>query len=152
MRCPACDDGGSRVVDSRTTNDSVRRRRECQVCSERFTTHERLERRVLWVVKRAGQREPFTRGKVLHGLALACRKRPVDAAMLDALVRDVETRLEARRESDVPSSAVGEAVMDALRDVDEVAYVRFASVYRAFESVEQFIDAIQPLRGTPSDA
>ncbi len=146
MRCPACDDAESRVVDSRTTGDAVRRRRECLACGERFTTHERPEKRVLWVVKKDGRREPYARGKVLHGLALACRKRPVDSARLDELARDVEHRLESRRESDIPASAVGEAVMAALLVVDEVAYVRFASVYGAFESVEQFIDAIQPLR------
>ncbi|MFT6142345.1 MAG: transcriptional repressor NrdR [Myxococcota bacterium] len=146
MRCPACDDADSRVVDSRTTGDAVRRRRECLACGERFTTHERPEKRVLWVIKKDGRREPFTRGKVLHGLALACRKRPVDDAKLDEVAREVEHRLESRRESDIPVTAVGEAVMAALLNVDEVAYVRFASVYRAFESVEQFIDAIHPLR------
>ena len=151
MRCPACDDADTRVVDSRTTGESVRRRRQCQACGERFTTHERPERRTLWVVKKDGRREPFARGKLLHGLALACRKRPIDDAGLDAIARGVETRLEQLREEDVPASAVGEAVMTELRDVDEVAYVRFASVYGAFESVEQFIDAIQPLREATAD-
>lgn len=151
MRCPSCEDSDTRVVDSRTTGDAVRRRRECQACGERFTTHERPERRVLWVVKKDGRREPFTRQKVLHGLALACRKRPIDDDALDKLVSEVESVLEARRESDLPASLVGEAVMDALRELDEVAYVRFASVYREFESVEQFIEAIHPLREPTDD-
>jgi transcriptional repressor NrdR len=147
MRCPRCQFDDSRVIDSRVSGDSIRRRREClaEGCGERFTTHERMEARVPWIVKKDGRREPFDRDKVLRGVALACRKRPLDAAAMDDVVRRVEAQLEMR-EGAIPAALVGQAVMDVLRDVDEVAYVRFASVYREFESVEQFIDTVRPLR------
>lgn len=147
MRCPDCGSDQTRVVDSRAGSDAIRRRRECEACGARFTTFERVERRQLWVAKRDGTREPFERGKVASGIALACRKRPIDADRIDEMVDHVVRRLEDRREPTVPSSAVGEAVMEVLREVDEVAYVRFASVYRAFDGVEDFIEAIAPLRG-----
>jgi transcriptional repressor NrdR len=105
-----------------------------------------VERRLPWIVKKDGRREPFVREKVLHGIALACRKRPIDAAIMEDAVRRVETQLETMRDAEVPSSVVGEAVMQVLRDIDEVAYVRFASVYREFGGVEQFIETIRPLR------
>jgi transcriptional repressor NrdR len=146
MRCPRCQHEDTKVIDSRTSGDSIRRRRECLQCGERFTTHERLEQRVPWIVKKDGRREPFAREKVLHGIALACRKRPIDADAMEELVRRVETQLENLRESEVPSTKIGELVMNVLRDVDEVAYVRFASVYREFESAEQFVETIRPLR------
>jgi transcriptional repressor NrdR len=146
MRCPVCDAEDSKVVDSRTSQDAVRRRRECLRCGERFTTHERVERRAVWIVKKDGRKEPFSRDKVLSGVALACRKRPVDAAQMEALAERVEAALDARRDAEIPSAVVGEAVLDALREVDEVAWVRFASVYRAFDSVEQFVETIAPLR------
>lgn len=146
MRCPDCGHEDSRVVDSRTTGDSIRRRRQCSACNARFTTHERLEQRVLWVIKRDGRREPWSREKVLHGIALACRKRPVDADVMEQVVAQVEADLEG---GEVTASDVGQAVLAALRTVDPVAYVRFASVYGKFESVEQFVDAITPLRGVP---
>lgn len=146
MRCPSCGCDDTRVIDSRASDDVIRRRRECPRCLGRFTTHERVEDRVQWVLKRGGRREPFQREKVLHGVALACRKRPVDAGALEALVRRVEARL-AGRDGEVTSRDVGEAVMAELRDTDAVAYVRFASVYGAFESVEQFLDVLAPLRG-----
>lgn len=146
MRCPACQFEDSKVIDSRTSGDAIRRRRECLRCGERFTTHERLERRLPWIVKKDGRREPFDPDKVLRGIEHACRKRPIGAEQMDDAVKRVEARLEATRADEVPSSVVGEAVMDVLRDVDEVAYVRFASVYRQFEGVEQFIETIRPLR------
>lgn len=146
MRCPRCQHEDTKVIDSRTSGDSIRRRRECLQCGERFTTHERLEQRVPWIVKKDGRREPFAREKVLHGIALACRKRPIDADAMEELVRRVEAQLENLRESEVPSTRIGELVMNVLRDVDEVAYVRFASVYREFESAEQFVETIRPLR------
>jgi transcriptional repressor NrdR len=128
------------------TSDSIRRRRECQACSARFTTHERLERRMPWVVKKDGTKELFSTDKVLNGLRLACRKRPIGAEGLEDLVRLVEDRVDGLRLAEVQSAEVGEAVMLVLRDVDEVAYVRFASVYRAFENVDQFVETIRPLR------
>lgn len=147
MRCPACHGIESKVVDSRTTGDAIRRRRQCQACQHRFTTHERVERRLPWVVKRDGRREPFSAKKVMTGLTLACRKRPVGRDALEALVERVELRLSGRREGDVGSDEVGQILMEELSEVDAVAYVRFASVYRAFESVEQFVEAIGPLQG-----
>ena len=144
MRCPSCHHSESRVVDSRTTSDTIRRRRQCVACSTRFTTHERVEQRLPWVVKKDGRREPFSREKILHGIALACRKRPVDAQGMEEAARTVESVLEGR--VDVRSDEVGSVVMELLREVDPVAYVRFASVYQQFESVEQFVDTIVPLR------
>ena len=147
MRCPACQDPDSRVIDSRTTGDAIRRRRSCQACGHRFTTLERIELRLPWILKKQGQREPFDPDKVLHGISLACRKRPVEPEVLQRAVKDVEQRLVALRVSEVASSEVGRIVMEVLRDIDAVAYVRFASVYQAFESVEQFAEAIHPLKG-----
>lgn len=144
MRCPECAQE-TRVIDSRDTADGVRRRRECQSCGDRFTTLERIERRKLWVTKRSGRKEPFSREKIQAGIALACRKRPFSPEEIDNLVDKVIARLEDRREAAVPAATVGETVMAVLREVDEVAYVRFASVYRAFESVDQFVDAIAGL-------
>ena len=145
MLCPACQHDDSRVIDSRDTGDAIRRRRSCLSCNHRFTTLERIEVRLPWIVKKDGRREPFSRDKVLHGIALACRKRPVSPEGLEAVVQRVEQRLLEHREAEVDSSRVGEAVMDVLRDVDPVAYVRFASVYRQFESVEQFGEAIRAI-------
>jgi transcriptional repressor NrdR len=141
MKCPACHCDDSKVVDSRTTGSAIRRRRQCAGCGFRFTTHERVELRMPWVLKKGGRREPWQRDKVRKGLALACRKRPIDEADIDALVSTIEQRLVANQE--IASERVGETVMEVLRGLDAVAYVRFASVYGAFESVEQFADAIR---------
>ena len=146
MRCPECQHDETRVVDSRTAGDGIRRRRECTSCSARFSTQERVERRLPWVIKKDGQREPFSREKVLQGIALACRKRPLGPEDFDRAVRQVETRLISLREPELPSARVGEAVMRVLREVDPVAYVRFASVYGEFESVQQFAEAIVQLQ------
>lgn len=137
MRCPACHHD-SRVLDSRDTGDAIRRRRSCLGCGHRFTTLERLEVRLPWVVKRDGRREPFNREKVLNGIAVACRKRPIDADRIAAAVAQVELAVLEMREAEVSAAAVGEVVMATLKEMDAVAYVRFASVYRQFESVEQF--------------
>lgn len=147
MRCPDCGSDETRVVDSRAGADTIRRRRQCEVCGARFTTFERVERRQLWVQKRDGTKQPFLRDKVAAGISLACRKRPITGDQIEDMVDRVVRTLEDLREPVIPSSAVGEAVMDVLRDVDDVAYVRFASVYRAFDSVDQFVEAIRPLRG-----
>jgi transcriptional repressor NrdR len=144
MRCPECQHLESRVVDSRATGDAIRRRRACEACGWRFTTYERVERPQLWILKKRGFREPYAHEKVLHGIALACRKRPVGADQLDEAAAAVRALLEQRRESPVPSAAVGEAVMEVLRDLDAVAYVRFASVYREFESAEEFAEVLRP--------
>jgi len=145
MRCPACQHPDSRVIDSRAAADHVRRRRECQDCGHRFTTYERWERPRLWVLKKGGLKEPFSHEKVLHGIALACRKRPVTAEQMDEAAARVRSVLEKRKDPVVPSAAVGEAVMAVLRDVDDVAWVRFASVYQAFDNVDEFVDVIRPL-------
>ena len=142
MRCPECHRDDSRVIDSRTAGDAIRRRRQCSECGARFTTHERVETRTPWVIKKDGLREPFSRDKVLNGIALACRKRPIDAVGMEDAVRQVEAHLVALRVAEITTAQVGESVMKVLRDTDQVAYVRFASVYREFESVEQFADTI----------
>lgn len=148
MRCPACQHDESRVVDSRTTRDAIRRRRECQACGHRFTTLERVELKLPWVVKKQGGREPFQRDKVQHGIALACRKRPVTPDQIDEAVRQVEQRLIGLRLTEVPAAEVGRIVMEVLRNVDDVAYVRFASVYQEFESVEKFAEIVLPFEKT----
>jgi len=144
MRCPACQHEESRVIDSRTIRDAIRRRRSCQACGSRFSTLERVERKLPWVVKRQGGREPFQREKVHHGIALACRKRPVAAERIEDAVRQVEQRLVGLRKGEVSADEIGQIVMEVLRDVDPVAYVRFVSVYQAFESVEQFAEIVLP--------
>ena len=139
MRCPFCAADNDRVVDSRLAEDggAIRRRRECAACSQRFTTFERIEEISLVVVKRSGDREPFERVKVLNGVRAACKNRPVNEDALNALVLAVEEsmRLLGR---DVTSEEVGMATLDSLREVDDVAYVRFASVYKGFEGAEDF--------------
>jgi transcriptional repressor NrdR len=139
MRCPFCGADDDRVVDSRLAEDGVaiRRRRECAGCRQRFTTFERIEEVGLVVVKRAGQREPFDRGKVLAGVRSAAKNRPVSESDLEALVNRVEEEMRLLGR-DVSSEEVGKATLEALRDVDEVAYVRFASVYKGFEDPEDF--------------
>ena len=139
VRCPFCAADDDRVVDSRLAEDGVaiRRRRECSACKNRYTTFERIEEVGLYVVKRSGDREPFERAKILSGVRAACKNRPVDDARLDA---DAESVEEAMRllNRDVTSEEVGMATLEALRDVDDVAYVRFASVYKGFEDADDF--------------
>jgi transcriptional repressor NrdR len=139
VRCPWCQSLDDRVVDSRLAEDGVaiRRRRECTACGRRFTTYERLEGAPLWVLKRAGQREPFDRSKVVSGVRAATKNRPVTEDQLDALAQDVEDGLREVG-AEVTSEQVGLAVLEHLRDVDEVAYLRFASVYKGFEDVGDF--------------
>src|SRR5215472_4569250 len=133
MLCPVCRSGDTRVVDSRDDENAVRRRRECQACKHRFTTYERAEAPRLFVVKKDGRREPYNREKVLGGIRKACEKRPVSDAQMQEVADVIERELGMRGESEVPSSAVGELVMAALRKLDKVAYIRFASVYREFD-------------------
>ena len=133
MLCPVCRSGDNRVVDSRDDDSAVRRRRECLACRHRFTTYERIESGRLFVVKKDGRREPFNRDKLLGGLRKACEKRPVSDAAMQEVVDAIERELYARGDSEIPSSAVGELVVDALRRLDKVAYIRFASVYREFD-------------------
>lgn len=152
MRCPFCRNEDTKVLDSRPAEDGcvIRRRRECGRCSRRFTTYERVDEVPFMVVKKDGRREPFDRGKLLAGLTLACRKRPVAAGRVHGLADEVERELRARGELEVPSREIGELVMEKLRETDEVAYVRFASVYRDFKDVHGFVQEIEKLLGAKS--
>ncbi|GAB3222474.1 transcriptional regulator NrdR [Glycomyces halotolerans] len=145
MRCPYCRHPDSRVVDSREGEDGkiIRRRRVCQQCERRFTT---VEESVLAVVKRSGATEPFSRSKVAQGVMKACQGRPVDADDVAKLAQNVEDEIRSRGVAEVPSNEVGLAILEPLRQLDEVAYLRFASVYRSFESLEDFEAAISQLR------
>lgn len=147
LRCPFCGDPDTRVLDSRPTEEgaAIRRRRECARCGERFTTYEKVEAPPLVVVKKDGRREAFDRNKILRGLITACEKRPVAMEQLENLVAAVEKEVRARYEGEVPSRAVGELVMERLRKLDEVAYVRFASVYRQFTDTRQFREVLDRL-------
>lgn len=147
MRCPACQYNGTRVVDSRPVDDNkeIRRRRECESCSFRFTTFEKIEETPLIVVKKEGSREEFTREKVLRGLIRACEKRPVPLEQLEELVMSIEKELRRLGNAEVRSEDVGEMVMDRLAKIDEVAYVRFASVYRQFKDITVFIEELKDI-------
>ncbi|HSB19927.1 MAG TPA: transcriptional regulator NrdR [Anaeromyxobacteraceae bacterium] len=147
MRCPFCGHVEDRVVDSRETQDgqATRRRRECLGCQRRFTTYERIEEVLPAVVKKDGRREAFDRTKILHGLERACQKRPVSAEQIQAMASAVERRLQECGEKEVASRTIGEALMARLRELDPVAYVRFASVYRSFEDVGDFMSELAGL-------
>ncbi len=144
MRCPKCGNQDDKVLDSRAAHDgrAIRRRRECLACSYRFTTFEEVLRDELSVIKRDGRREDFSRQKLLSGISRACLKRSVTDAQIDKIVDSVVETLQRRDSTDIPSSEIGELVMRALRKLDQVAYVRFASVYQRFEDVEQFKQVI----------
>ena len=147
MKCPACHNNSTRVLDSRPVDEgrSIRRRRECEACSHRFTTFEKVEEIPLIVVKKEGTREEFNREKLLRGLIKACEKRPVSLQQLEEIVSNIEMELRSQGVSEVKSEAVGEKVMDRLAKVDEVAYVRFASVYRQFKDINVFLDELKDL-------
>jgi transcriptional repressor NrdR len=147
MRCPFCRDDNDRVIDSRAGDDgaTIRRRRECLACRRRFTTYERVERQLLTVVKKEGVRDPFDRDKIKRGLAKACWKRPVSAEDIEGVVSALEAELYGTYEADVPSRAIGERLMELLRSLDQVAYVRFASVYREFKDAQDFVDELEPI-------
>ncbi len=147
MRCPYCNTDNDRVVDSRATADglTIRRRRECLECGRRFTTYERMEETILRVVKKDGSRVPFDRSLILKGMLKACEKRPVSMEELEGITADIERRLVETFDREVSSKYIGQLVMDALAGLDQVAYVRFASVYREFKDVEQFLEELRPL-------
>lgn len=153
MNCPGCEHGASRVLESRTSDagDAMRRRRECLGCTLRFTTYERAELPVLWVTKQNGRQEPFDRTKVLRGLARACSKREVTAETLERLVATIERGLRSGRDHAVASSRVGELALDALAGVDHVAYVRFASVLRAFDGIDEFQAEVERVQRSEED-
>jgi transcriptional repressor NrdR len=154
MRCPYCAHLEDKVVDSREAGEgqATRRRRECLGCGRRFTTYERIEEILPSVVKKDGRREPFDRKKILEGLTRACQKRPVSASQIEALIAAVERQVQELGEKEVPSRVVGEAVMARLRDLDPVAFVRFASVYRSFEDVGDFMSELEGLAGKKGGA
>lgn len=147
MRCPACRADNDRVIDSRASEEGfvIRRRRECLSCKRRFTTYERLEEFEIKVVKKDGVREPFDREKIRSGLAKACWKRPISDEQIDNLVSEVEAELYAKEDQEIDSTTLGEMVMQRLAKLDEVAYVRFASVYRRFKDARDFVDEIRPM-------
>ena len=147
MRCPYCEYENSKVIDSRHTEDghAIRRRRECESCGKRFTTYEKIEEIILMVIKKDGRREAFDRGKLLNGIIRACEKRPVSLAQMEKIVDGIERGLNNMMEKEVKSQFIGELVMEQLKDVDEVAYVRFASVYRQFTDVSTFVSEIEKL-------
>ncbi|TAH38688.1 MAG: transcriptional repressor NrdR [Planctomycetota bacterium] len=147
MRCPYCKNDNDRVIDSRSSTDgfAIRRRRECMECGRRFTTYERTEEAPLRVVKKDGSRVPFDRNKILKGLLKACEKRPVSLEALEEITSRIERRLSEEYDREVPSKIIGQLVMDELRKLDQVAYVRFASVYREFKDVSQFLEELKPL-------
>ncbi|MFA9558704.1 transcriptional regulator NrdR [Evansella sp. AB-rgal1] len=147
MICPSCQNNGTRVLDSRPSDEgkSIRRRRECEQCSYRFTTFERVEKTPLIVVKKDGNREEFSREKILRGLIRACEKRPVPLEKLEKIVEDVEKEIRNQGVSEVLSHDIGEIVMGYLASLDDVAYVRFASVYRQFKDINVFVDELKEL-------
>ena len=151
MKCPFCADPESKVVDSRDseTGETIRRRRECLNCQKRFTTYERIESVPLYVVKKDGRREEFNREKLLSGLVLASKKRDIAPARLEALVEQIENELRSRNVTEVTAMDVGQLAMEHLRKIDEVAYIRFASVYRSFKDAEQMRASIEEVLSHP---
>ncbi len=147
MRCPYCRENNDKVIDSRETNEGkvIRRRRECLECGKRFTTYERVEENPLRVIKRDGRIESFSRDKLLKGILKACEKRPVKIEDIEALIDDVILTIQQKGEREIPATEIGEMVMEKLKKLDSVAYVRFASVYRDFKDVEEFLKEIQRL-------
>lgn len=149
MRCPFCENLDTRVIDSRPTEEghAIRRRRECDSCNKRFTTYEKVEEMIFMVIKKDGSREAFDRNKVMNGIIKACEKRPVPIANIEKIVDDIERGLNNMMEKEVESKLIGEVIMEHLKDLDEVAYVRFASVYRQFKDVNTFVAEIEKLLG-----
>jgi transcriptional repressor NrdR len=152
MRCPKCGHLEDRVIDSRSTKEgrAIRRRRECIGCGNRYTTYEYVENASVVVVKRNGKREPFSREKIIAGISRACEKRPISLTQIEEMVDRIEADIQRQAPGEVTSREIGERVMEELHRLDEVAYVRFASVYRHFKDVNQFLDEIQGLvQGVP---
>ena len=147
MKCPYCRRDQDRVIDSRSSEDgfAIRRRRECLSCKRRYTTYERLEELDLKVVKKDQVREPFNRNKIYSGLAKACWKRPISDDQILALVAELEQEIHARDEGEIDSRSIGEMLMERLKELDQVAFVRFASVYREFKDVKDFVEELQPM-------
>ena len=147
MKCPFCSYSESKVIDSRPAEEgaTIRRRRECLACKKRFTTYEIIERMPLVVIKRDGSRQSFDRVKLINGMVRACEKRPVTLAQLEAIADDIEQELQSHLEREISTAEIGEMVMAHIRDVDEVAYVRCASVYRSFKDINTFMEELSKL-------
>ena len=147
MRCPFCNHIEDKVIDSRQSKDGdvIRRRRECLKCEGRFTSYERIDNILPHVIKKDDRRESFDRQKILQGLEKACEKRPVSVESREALATRIENSLQAAGEKEIPSSVIGEQIMDGLKEIDEVAYVRFASVYRQFKDIKEFMQEIKDI-------
>jgi len=149
MKCPYCNNPNTRVIDSRPSdeNNSIRRRRQCDECSRRFTTYEKIETIPLVVIKKDNNREPYDRSKIEAGVFRSCHKRPISVDQINALIDEIETQIFNREEKEVPSHVIGEMVMEKLKNLDPVAYVRFASVYREFKDVNTFMEELKKLLG-----
>ena len=148
MRCPFCLNDDTQVIDSRASanEDSVRRRRECEKCGKRFTTYENVESVHISVIKRDGRRESFDRNKILSGVLRACEKRPIARERIERLINEIESGIRQSNKAEVPSRHIGNLIMKALQQLDEVAYVRYASVYRSFKDAQEFMTEIERLR------
>lgn len=147
MKCPYCGEDNTRVIDSRPVedNNSIRRRRQCDACSRRFTTYEKVETIPLMVIKKDNNREPYDRSKIESGMIRACHKRPVSTDAINSAVEAIEARVFAMEDKEVRSNIIGEMVMEQLKELDEVAYVRFASIYREFRDVNTFLEELEKL-------
>ena len=147
VKCPFCGKENTKVIDSRPAEDnsSIRRRRQCDICGKRFTTYEKVETIPLIIIKKDDNRVPYDRDKIRDGIVRSCHKRPVSANQIDQMVEEIETQIFNMEEKEVPSSVIGELVMDKLEEVDQVAYVRFASVYREFKDVNTFMQEIKKI-------
>lgn len=146
MKCPFCGKDNTKVIDSRPTDDSsIRRRRQCDECGKRFTTYEKVETMPLIVIKKDNNREPYDREKIVAGIVRSCHKRPVSLSQINAMVDEIETHIFNMGDKEIPTTTIGKIVMDKLKDLDEVAYVRFASVYREFKDVNTFMDEIKKI-------
>lgn len=151
MKCPYCGKDNTRVIDSRPTDDSsIRRRRQCDECGKRFTTYEKIETLPLIVVKKDDNREPYDREKITAGIVRSCHKRPVSLTQINAMVDEIENQIFNMGEKEIPTITIGNIVMDKLKELDEVAYVRFASVYREFKDVNTFMSELQKILNKPS--
>lgn len=153
MRCPFCGHENSQVKDSRPTEDgtAIRRRRQCEACAARFTTFERIQLREIWVIKSEGHRQPFDRDKLVRSVSLACRKRPIGTSQIEQLVSSIQRQIETSGDSEVTSNALGEMVMEALKALDSVAYIRFASVYKDFREARDFEDFASTVKEVGSE-
>lgn len=146
MKCPFCGKENTKVIDSRPTDDgSIRRRRQCDECGKRFTTYEKVETMPLIVIKKDDTREPYDREKIVAGIVRSCHKRPVSIKKINAMADEIETQIFNMGEKEIPTTTIGRIVMDKLKNLDEVAYVRFASVYREFKDVNTFMDEIKKI-------